>query len=210
MTREDVYNHALEIAAQTVLNESSNLSLDQIANLIGVSRQQLDECLGDRQQFSIRVSARIGALIWRREAEIFGKIVESDKYKTLCGAAQIKELLLSSFYYSFRGHPDFWRWLYRFEQFVVSEKIPPEAMEDYQRQLERFYPIFLEAFNKGLGDGTVRPEIIPSDYYSTVTMALMNLCLKFCSAPIISSDVAITGERQISMLIDMAVHFLKR
>lgn len=210
MTDNAVYENAVEAAAQIVLDEGGGLSLHRIAHKLGIGVEYLSECIDDRQQFSARVSVKVGAVIWKREGDIFGKVVQSPKYLAMNGAAQIKELLLSSFYYSFRGHPDFWRWLYRFEQFVQREKIPPEAMGDYADQLASFYPIFLSAFEKGLGDGTVRTEIRPEDYYSAVCQALMSICIKFSGAPVLSDDTAENGERIIFSIIDMAVHYLKR
>lgn len=210
MTRTDICNKALDIAVETVLNEGGGLYLDRIAAKIGISSELLSECITDRQKFSAQVSIKVGARIWKSEGAVFGKVVESEKYQTLNGAAQIKEILLSTFYYSFKGHPDFWRWLHRFEQFVIKEKIPPEAMGEYSDQLASFYPIFLEAFEKGLGDGTVRPEVHPEDYYVAVCQALLNLCIKYSSAPVLASDTTQAGERMILTIIDMAVHYLKR
>ncbi len=210
MTNNEIYSRALETAAQMVLEHGGGLYLDRVADAIGVPLAQLTECIGDRQQFSSQVSVKIGAIIWKSEGAIFGKVVESEKFQSLKGAAQIKEILLSTFYYSFRGHPEFWRWLYRFERFVVKEKIPPEAMGEYSDQLASFYPIFLQSFEKGLSDGTVRPEIRPDDYYTAVCQALLNLCTKFSSAPVLADDTAEAGERMILTIIDMAVHYLKR
>lgn len=210
MTHEEIYSRALETAVHLVLNEGGNLYFETVAERLGIPLSQLEECITDRQQFSAQVSVRVGARIWRSEGAIFGKVVQSEKYQSLNGAAQIKEILMSTFYYSFKGHPDFWRWLYRFEQFVVKEKIPPEAMGEYAAQLASFYPIFLRAFEKGLGDGTVRPEIHPEVYYTSVCQALLNLCTKFSSAPVMAGDTPEAGERIISTVIDMAVHYLKR
>ncbi len=210
MTQTEIYSRALEIAADMVLSEGCGLYLENIAQRMGIPFEQLSECISDRQKFSAQVSVKVGARIWKSEGAVFGKVVQSEKYQSLNGAAQIKEILLSSFYYSFRGHSDFWRWLYRFEQFVIREKIPPEAMGEYSAQLASFYPIFLKAFEKGLGDGSVRPEIRPDDYYTAVCQALLNLCIKFSSAPVLAGDTAEAGERMISTVIDMAVHYLKR
>lgn len=210
MTQTEVYNAALEIAANMVLNEGNGLYLEQIAEKMGLPVGQLSECIPDRQRFSAQVSVKVGAKIWRSEGAIFGRVVQSEKYQSLNGASQIKEILMSTFYYSFKGHPDFWRWLYRFEQFVTREHIPPEAMSEYAAQLASFYPIFLQAFEKGLGDGSVRPEIRPDDYYAAVCQALLNLCIKFSSAPVLAGDTAEAGERMLLTVIDMAVHYLKR
>ncbi len=210
MIQTEVYNVALEIAADMVLNEGNGLYLEQIAEKMGLPAEQLSECIPDRQRFSAQVSVKVGAKIWKSEGAIFGRVVQSEKFQTLNGAAQIKEILTSTFYYSFKGHSDFWRWLYRFEQFVVREHIPPEAMGEYAAQLASFYPIFLQAFEKGLGDGSIRPEIRPEDYYTAVCQALLNLCTKFSSAPVLAGDTAEAGERMLLIVIDMAVHYLKR
>jgi len=205
-----MYNRALEVAVLTVLNEGGTLHMNRIAEKMGIPVDTLEQHIPDRKQFSVQVSIRLGARIWEREGEIFGKVAESEKYHSLNGAAQIRELLLSTFLYSFRGHTDFWRWLHRFEQFVAREKIPQEAMGEYVDQIAAFYPIFLSAFEKGQGDGTVRPEVRPDDYYTAVCQALLNICIKFSSAPVLSSDTAEAGERIITTIIDMAVHYLKR
>jgi len=210
MNRTEIYSRAVEIACDMVLNEGRTIHLNRIAAVIGIDPAALEECIGDRNSFSAQVTVKLGAKIWAREGDIFGKVVESAQYKALNGAAQIKELLRSSFLYSFRGHPDFWRWLYRFEQFIIKEKVAPELLGEYADQLAKFYPIFYEAFEKGCGDGSVRPEIHPEDYYNAVTQSLMNICVKFSTTPIFSTDTAEAGERQINTIIDMAIHYLKR
>ena len=210
MTNTVLYNKAIETAAQIVLDEGGSLYLEHVAEKLGITFKQLSECITDRQQFSTQVSIKIGAKIWKNEGAMFGRVVETERYQQLCGAGQVREILLSSFYYSFKGHPDFWRWLHRFEQFVLKEKIPPEAMGEYSDQLDTFYPIFLEAFEKGLGDGTIRPEVHPENYYTAVCQALLNLCIKYSGTPILAGDTAHAGEKIISTIIEMAIHYLKR
>lgn len=210
MDKNALYERALEAACSIVLDEGAAIYTSEIAKRLDVDQSVLEKIIGDYNDFSVKVSLRLGAKIWQREADMFGVVLKSEKYATLTGAQQINELWKAGFLYSYRGHPDFWRWLNRFENYVIKEKIPPEAMGDYQSQLEGFYPVFLQAFEKGLSDGTVRPEIDPEEYYGATTRALMSLCLKFCSAPIISTDTMSAGDRQLSVLIDMAIHYLKR
>ena len=205
-----LHESALETACSMVLDEGATIYTNELARRLNVDQAMLESAIGDSKDFSVKLSLRIGAKIWQREAEMFGAVIKSEKYPTLTGAQQIKELWKAGFLYSYRGHPDFWRWLNRFERYVINEKIPTQAMGDYQSQLEHFYPIFLNAFNKGLEDGTVRPEVEPEDYYGATTHALMSMCIKFCSAPILSTDTLSSGERYISELIDMSIHYLKR
>ncbi len=210
MTREQAYERAIETACQMVLEEGGSIHFSKIAERMRVDLASLEGCIGDRRQFSTQVTIRLGARIWEREGSLFGQIADQPQYRALSGAKQIRELLRSSFLLSYKGHPDFWRWLSRFEQFVLKEKIPPEALGDYAGQLAAFYPIFLQAFEKGLGDGTVRPEVRPEEYYNAVTQALMNMCVKHSTVQILSTDSHDEGARQIEYIIDMAIHYLKR
>lgn len=210
MTRAELYAKAVDTACQMVLDEGGSLHLGKIADKLKIDLSTLESCIGDRRHFSSEVTIRLGAKIWEREGSLFGQVADSPQYKSLNGASQIRELLRSSFLYSYKGHPDFWRWLSRFEQFVIKEKIPPEALGEYADQLAAFYPVFYQAFEKGLGDGTIRGEVEPTGYYNAVTQALMNLCVKHSTAQILSTDTTETGAQQISLIIDMAIHYLKR
>ena len=127
MTSTEIYKQAIDTAARTILEEDGSLNMNKIARKMDISPELLKESIPDRKQFSTQVSIKVGAKIWEREAEIFGKVIESEQYRSLNGAAQIRELFSNSFLRSFRGHPDFWRWLHRFEQFIVTEKIPAES-----------------------------------------------------------------------------------
>ena len=208
MDKNELLARALEEACKVVLDEGETIYIKDIAERMGVRQAALESAIGDRRSFAAKVTVRLGAMIWQRESDSFGKGLESEKYKALNGAQQVRELWLTAFLYTYRGHPDFWRWLYRFERFIVQEKIPATELGDYQRQLEQYYPPFIMAFEKGRADGTIRPGIEPADYYGATTQALMSICLKFCSAPKIATDTTATGERLINTMIDMSYRYI--
>ena len=101
------------------------------------------------------------------------------------------------------------RLLGEFDRFIIHENVPREELAEYERSVINFYPVVEHAYRTGLSDGTMREISDLRVFYLTYAHALTEMCKKFIEGEILPSDDFSDAERELEMLIDCAVNYLK-
>lgn len=126
--------------------------------------------------------------------------------KDLTGFEQLKK-----FYYSylqiFNDQPLYYKFINEFDAFVVINT--RENMSAYEQGMNKFKNIFLDAYHKGLEDGTVKEiEDIESFYFATAH-ATMSLCKKMAEKNVLTQDFTLDKTREIEVLIETILYRFK-
>ena len=82
-------------------------------------------------------------------------------------------------------------------------------MAEYEQSVLNFFPVFLDAYEAGVADGTVRPVPSPKLYYDGVCHALMALAQKLLRGEILATD-GFDDAAELDLLLDMAESWLRR
>ena len=126
--------------------------------------------------------------------------------KDLTGFEQLKK-----FYYSylqiFNDQPLYYKFINEFDAFVVINT--REDMSAYEQGMDKFKNIFLDAYHKGIEDGTVKEiEDINSFYFATAH-ATMSLCKKMAEKNVLTQDFTLDKTREIEVLIETILYRFK-
>lgn len=207
---EDAKNERMEqavsVASELFLKKSiDEIKMTDIAKESKIGVASLYRYFGTKTQIVIKS----GALIWNNMQLLFDGVFESDYYRDKTGIEQISELL-KVFYVLYTAHKDFLKFVHEFDNFILKENVEKDELAEYESSIMNSFPLFEKAFLKGCKDNTVNPDINVKDVYFTITHALITLCQKFNSGSILKSDNFEYGEKEINMLILMAINYIKK
>ena len=141
------------------------------------------------------------------------KLVETieSKYFSLEGGKTGFEKL-SCFYESyltiFQDSPELYRFISEFDAFIKAEG-KDAALGSYEMRLDRFHDRFIQAYELGLADGSVkRVDDVDMLYYASAH-ALLELCKKLSFAgDLLEQDRKIEKGAEIRCLIDVFLSVL--
>ena len=191
-----------------------NFLVDMATDLF-MSRSIQDVTIKD-----IAVSAQVGeATIYR----YFGKkqalvlqaamklqsIVSSDYFKledSMNGYQKLEAFYLS-YLNIFDNHRDFYKFLSEFDTYMSVEN--NDAMDPYEEAIDQYKSAFMNAYQQGLKDGSVKKQKDIELLYFSTTHAILELCKKLALKAVISQDLEISKVSEIKCLIDMILNTLK-
>ena len=109
----------------------------------------------------------------------------------------------------YREHADFIRFVGDFDDFVIRTQPPQESLREYEASVLNFFPVFLGAYEAGLGDGTVREIADPRLFYDSVCHGVMALTQKLLRGEILAAD-GFGDSAELDLLLDMAARYLQK
>ena len=196
-----------ELKEQFLLEETSKLFLENsiegitikdIAKHVGVGEATIYRMFGKKENLVAKVAVKL-------QKEIF------EKYFHLDNSNSGYEKMVS--YYSiflriFESHVEYFKFINEFDNFMIVSKF--QELNDYENNMSLFIKEFKDAYEEGLKDGTVKEvDDIDLFYYSTMH-ALLSLCKKMASSPILTTDEKISKTKEIQTLIQIIMFNLKK
>ena len=185
-------------------NGIENVKMTDIADLSGIGVATLYRYFGTK----IGIAIDAMTFLWNDLRNLFSGVFDSETFMSQTGIKQLHDLM-KMFLVLFSAHKDFMRLLGEFDRFVIHENVPPEQLKGYEESIIDFYPIVERAYNKGLSDGTVRETADFRLFYMTYAHALTALCKKFIDGEVLPSDDFSGAEKELELLIDCAVSYLR-
>ncbi len=125
--------------------------------------------------------------LWQQESERYAKLFTGEAYTQMSGYEQIKSVL-GIFGLLLQEDPGFLHFVYKMDQYVLSEKISDTDIQMYEDRVMDSYSIFEKAFCKGLKDGSIRRQVDGKRYYQMATHSLMSLAQKLLAGQVLQSD----------------------
>ncbi|MBQ3842846.1 MAG: TetR/AcrR family transcriptional regulator [Ruminiclostridium sp.] len=185
-------------------NGIENVKMTDIADVSGIGVATLYRYFGTK----IGIAIDAMTFLWDDLKNLFSGVFDSETFTSQPGIKQLHDLL-KMFIVLFSAHKDFMRLLGEFDRFVIHENVPREQLEKYEKSVINFYPIIERAYNKGVSDGTVRKIPDFRIFYLTFAHALTEMSKKFIDGEILPSDDFSDAQKELEMLIDCAVSYLK-
>lgn len=200
------YERAVSASARLFLSRGiDNVKMTDIADESGVGVATLYRYFGTKTGVTIAAMT----YLWNELKNMFSGVFESEVFLKQSGLKQITDLM-RMYTVLYNAHKDFMKLLGEFDLFIIRENVPGEDLENYERSIINFYPIVETAYKTGLSDGTVRSDIDFKLFYLTYTHSLMELCKKLIQGEILPSDDFSDGEKELNLLIDSAVCYLRK
>ena len=199
----NLFKHAQEV---TMAEETTKLFFSKSINTVTI--KEIAEHLGIGE-----------ATIYRHYKNKFNLVLSVAKYlqskveqryfnidKNLSGYEQLER-----FYYSYleiyKDEPMYYKFINEFDAFIVmNDSID---MSNYEQGIDAFKNIFVDAYHKGLKDGSVKEiEDVDSFYFAT-TLAIMSLCKKLADKDVLSQDSRLDKTKEIKVLIETILYRFK-
>ena len=100
------------------------------------------------------IAIRTAIWAWESQIKVILPILKETQYETKNGLDQLDEFftLLCKLYQS---EPDFFRYIYFFDAYIVCQKIEPERLIPYQAVIQSVQEEIEKAIHKGIEDGSI-------------------------------------------------------
>lgn len=100
------------------------------------------------------IAIRTAMWAWENHKKVILPILEDTGFYEKNGIDQLEEIL-ELFFKLYQNEPDFFRYIYFFDAYVVCQKIDAERLIPYQKVIESVQKIIAEAIHKGIKDGSI-------------------------------------------------------
>ena len=197
---------AVDTAAQLYLNIGiSNAKMTDIAEKAQIGVASLYRYFGTKQLFTVKV----GAYIWKTTMMKLEPLYTSTEYHTKTGYEQVAALL-NIFHILLQEHRPFLRFLSEFDVFVIREHLGIGQLTEYESCSMNMLPVVSAAMNKGVEDGTIRPDVNAKVFYDAITDSLLGMCEKFVWGNVPNNVDQVRNRQALSMTIDMFLSYIRR
>lgn len=157
------------------------------------------------------IAIRTAIWAWENNKKVILPILDDTGYYDKTGIGQLEEILdlICKLY---QNEPDFFRYIYFFDAYIVCQKIKSERLIPYQRVIESVQKVISDAIHKGLMDGSISDKYKANEkelYYSlmhTIFSASQKLSL---SGKMLKMDEENDEIQQLKLLGEIFIGGLK-
>lgn len=179
------------------------VKMTDVAEASGVGVASLYRYFGTK----VNLALSVGALLWRRFNERFVQGLPAD-FEDRTGHDQMG-VLFGTFVEMYRTHPELIALLDELDHMVLDTNPAEDRLAEYDDELIKFYPLYQASYEKGVADGTLRPDVDFWLYYQTVQHGLMGVAQKLLRGEVVPSDDFSCGWVELRMAIDVAMRYLE-
>ena len=169
----------------------------------------------------IAVSAQVGeATIYRyfgnkqniviHSAMKLQGVVSNNFFKLDTGKNGYDKLAIfyQSYFDIFDKYPNFYKFLDEFDAYISVDNA--DATNPYETAIDQYKTFFMQAYELGIKDGSIKKQENIEMFYFSTTHALLELCKKLANQKVvISQDKTIGRKEEIQYLIDIILKSLK-
>ena len=192
-------NFIVDVATELFLQNSiSIITIKDIAQKAGVGEATIYRYFSRKQNIVLKSVLKLESIVLNNYFNLSNEKNGFDK--------------ITSFYYNyleiFNMHPDFYKFIAEFDAYMLSEE--PIELGEYEDEINKFKDIFINAYNLGITDGSIKKHDNIDLFYFSTTHALLELCKKLAiQKDILNQDKTIEKSSQIKELIDIFLLSLK-
>ncbi len=192
--------YIVDVATSLFLSSGiDNVTVKDIADAANVGEMTIYRYFGKKQAIVA------GAVLSLQD------IVVSDYFdlaKAKTGFERL-EMFYSSYLEIFKHKPEYFRFIREFELMMIGED--EATLKQYEKGVDAFKVAYLDAYNLGLKDGSIKEiENIELFYFAT-THALIELCKKLSyKKGVLAQDKHIKKSDEIECLIETILNSLKK
>ena len=157
------------------------------------------------------IAIRTAIWAWESQKKMILPMLDDSGFYNKKGIDQLEEIF-ELFCKLYQNEPDFFRYIYFFDAYIVCQKISADRLLPYQQVIESVQKIIAAAIHKGLEDGSINSKYKKSEdelYYSlmhTLFSASQKLSL---SGNMLKMDEENDGVQQLKLLGKVLIGGLK-
>ena len=191
--KETKINFIVDIATDLFMCRSVNeVTIRDIAISAQVGEATIYRYFGNKQNLVMQAAMKLQNIV----SEGFFRLEKGKNgYEKLA-------LFYESYYDIYKKHPDFYKFLNEFDAYIAVEQ--SEDMNPYESAIDQYKNFYMEAYQLGLKDGSVKKQKDIEMFYFSTTHALLELCKKLAyKKAVLNQDTKIEKDSEIKCLIDI-------
>ena len=191
--KETKINYIVDIATDLFMCRSVNeVTIRDIAISAQVGEATIYRYFGNKQNLVMQAAMKLQNIV----SEGFFRLEKGKNgYEKLA-------LFYESYYDIYKKHPDFYKFLNEFDAYIAVEQ--SEDMNPYESAIDQYKNFYMEAYQLGLKDGSVKKQKDIEMFYFSTTHALLELCKKLAyKKAVLNQDTKIEKDSEIKCLIDI-------
>ena len=200
MSLKDLKNNFLvDMATDLFMARSINeVTIRDIAISAQVGEATIYRYFGNKQNIVMQAALKIQG------------IVSGDFFKLEKGKTGYEKLAIfyQSYFDIFCKHPSFYKFLNEFDAYMSVEN--DEVINPYENIIDSYKTSYMEAYQLGIQDGSIKKQESIEIFYFSTTHALLELCKKLAfKKAVLAQDKRLQKKDEIQCLIDVIVSALK-
>ena len=191
--KETKINFIVDIATDLFMCRSVNeVTIRDIAISAQVGEATIYRYFGNKQNLVMQAAMKLQNIV----SEGFFRLEKGKNgYEKLA-------LFYESYYDIYKKHPNFYKFLNEFDAYIAVEQ--SEDMNPYESAIDQYKNFYMEAYQLGLKDGSVKKQKDIEMFYFSTTHALLELCKKLAyKKAVLNQDKTIEKDSEIKCLIDI-------
>ena len=191
--KETKINFIVDIATDLFMCRSVNeVTIRDIAISAQVGEATIYRYFGNKQNLVMQAAMKLQNIV----SEGFFRLEKGKNgYEKLA-------LFYESYYDIYKKHPNFYKFLNEFDAYIAVEQ--SEDMNPYESAIDQYKNFYMEAYQLGLKDGSVKKQKDIEMFYFSTTHALLELCKKLAyKKAVLNQDTKIEKDSEIKCLIDI-------
>ena len=191
--KETKINFIVDIATDLFMCRSVNeVTIRDIAISAQVGEATIYRYFGNKQNLVMQAAMKLQNIV----SEGFFRLEKGKNgYEKLA-------LFYESYYDIYKKHPDFYKFLNEFDAYIAVEQ--SENMNPYESAIDQYKNFYMEAYQLGLKDGSIKKQKDIEMFYFSTTHALLELCKKLAyKKAVLNQDKTIEKDSEIKCLIDI-------
>ena len=145
-----------------------------------------------------------------RSAMKLQQAVNAEYFKLEQGKTGLEkvEILYKSYLDIFNNHPEFYKFISEFDAFMGGDD--SNAIDPYEAVVGQYEKVYMQAYEEGLKDGSIKPQKDIKIFYFSTTHALLELCKKLSiRKAVLAQDKVVDKSAQVECLIDITLSSLR-
>ena len=188
-------DYIISIASEMFLSEGiENVNIKDIANKADVGEATIYRYFSNKQTLVIYAAEKMAEKL---HSDYFDLDDSTD------GITMV-EAFYNNFLKIYSEHPEYYRFISEFDVLIQENS----QLENYEYTLLPYMEIFLDAYEKGLIDKSIKKVDDIRLFYITTTHALMGLCKKLTVDSVVLKQDKY-GIEEVEMLINIIIYRLK-
>lgn len=189
----------IDVATELFLDNSiSEITIKDIATKAGIGEATVYRYFTKKQNIVLQSVMKLQEFV-------------SSKYFDLSkGHTGYEKLAIfyNSYLEIFKDNMKFYKFIREFDAFMMLEE--NAQLDEYEMEVNKYKDIFLEAYELGLNDGTVRKQKDVELFYYSTAHALLELCKKLAgNKEILNQDKLIEKASEVETLVNVVLFSLK-
>ena len=199
MSLKDVkVNFLVDMATDLFMARSiSEVTIKDIAVAAQVGEATIYRYFGSKQNIVVHAAMKIQGIVSK---DFFNLEKGKNGFEKL-------KVFYESYYEIFIKHPDFYKFLSEFDAYVSVED--SSITNPYESAIDSYKNFYMNAYELGLKDGSIRKQNDIEMFYFSTTHALLELAKKLAfKKAVLNQDTRIEKTEELQYLIDIILSSL--